>query len=427
LKSILGKYSLSEYKRGFLMIFSSKIVIALISFLTTPLLARFFHPGDYGLFALINSVVVTISLLSNLSLPLSLLVVEESRLSNAVFSIVAYSFFANLLFLALGLIVVLAMPELTLANNVNVNAWMIVVICLSSFMLTLTQVLANLNIRYKAFKKNVIVSLTESISTRASGLSFGFTGLTTYGLFYAELIGKFFNVMTQVYVLAIDQFWIKLKEFKVNNLGLLISSYRDYPLYNLPVSLINIFATQFIIWILAVLHSPESVGYFTMSIGLLNIPLLLFANSFQPIVMKKFHEESRETSVQSFVRISLRIFFISFLIYFGLYLIAPFFVSVYLGDKWIATIPFIRALCVPFGLQLLGNSIGGAFIVFNEHRSNFLIKVMFVSFIVLGLISLLVLKKDLMDMVIFYSIFVSLEEITRILYLRFKLKNVASS
>ncbi|HYF70809.1 MAG TPA: oligosaccharide flippase family protein [Ohtaekwangia sp.] len=425
LRSFFNRHTFSEYKSGFLYIFSSKVLLVIIVFLTTPILARIYNPEDYGLFALMNSAVFTISLFSNLSLPVCLLAIDDEKLVKTVSGIVGYAIITNFLLAGFGCIAVLIGRHFGLLHGLIIDVQIVCMVCLSSLLVTITQVLANINIREKTFRNNVIVNLADNISIRLSSLSLGLIGFTKLGLFYAELTGKVVNILTQYYFKKFDGSLLDKKNlFSFANIRSTIVENKDYPIYNLPVSLINTFSNQVVLWMLAFFFSRQSVGYFTMSLGLVNIPLLLFANSFQPLVMRKLIDESKNFPSQFFFSISIKIFLLSFAIYFLLYLFSPAFIQLYLGEKWLNSIPFIQILCIPFAFQLLGNSIGGAFIVFKKQKANFVIKGIFLAILLMALVFQHQVYPDLKSMVIVYAVVVSLEELTKILFLGLSLQNV---
>lgn len=426
-KSIFNKYSISEYKSSFLYIFSSKVLIACVTFITTPIIARIYNPADYGLFALMNSVALTISLLTSLSLPVCLLVIDENKVIKTTTAILGYSIFANILVLILGFLAS-GFEEVVLFGDFALTPKIISLVCLSSFLVTLVQLFANLNIREKNFKKNVAINLMDNFSIRLSSLSLGFLGFSKFGLFYAELTGKIVNILTQFYFRYLNSHLFDLKNLlRIKYIGSVIRENKEYPIYNLPVSLISNFSNQIVLWILALYFSRQSVGYFTMSLGLLNIPLLLLANSFQPLVTKKFFEASKDYSRKIFSSLSIKIFLISLFIYACIYLAAPTFIEIYLGPKWWGSIQFIQLLCLPFALQLLGSSIGGAFIVFSKQRANFIIKLVFLIVLLSTLYYHVTTHGDLTGMVILYSVIISAEELVKILYLILKIKDVRGS
>lgn len=420
----MKKSSSSEYRKGFIYIFSSKILIIALGFLITPVLSRLYSPAEYGFFGLMSGVVMVLVLLSNLTLPQSLLTVKMENVRDTCLAIIDFSIIINF-----GFVVVVGLVKLlgNISNStyLQFNIFSISLIALSSFVITLTQILANLNIREKAFGTNVMVSITESITIRISGLALALFGITKFGLFLADLMGKATNLVLQ---LRFKKWRINIYEdqrmFSLVRFNRVFKDNRNYPYFNLPSSLIAGFFNQAVLWILAISFSNSYVGYFTMATSLLNMPVVLLANSLQPLITAKLIAENQVLPKRHFLRMITLISFISFFTYISIYLLSPYFVQIYLGQKWMQIVDIVKILCLPFSLQLISASIQGAFIVYNKQRLNFIIKIFFLFALVLALSSSWIAKEGFLTLVIVYSIIVSVEEVVKILYLTLRLKYV---
>lgn len=399
----------------------------MVTFLTTPFLARLFDPSEYGLFALLASVATMASILSNLTLPASLLVIPKEKMVSATAGIIGYSVLTNLIFLLAGLLIATS-KYFNLSYNGISPIYFVVIIPLSSFFVTITQIFASINIRNREFKNNVVVSLIDNFSIRIASLLLGVLGYTKLGLFYSELIGKGMNIINQLYFKTVSLSNLSIRAIlNIKNIVATIVENKEYPLFNLPVSLIASFSGQLILWTLAFGYSRTDVGYFTMALGLLNIPLMLFSNSIQPLLTSKLFEDLGQFRLKKFLSLVFKIFVLAILIYLTIYLLAPYFVKMYLGVKWVPSVPLIQVLCFPFALQLLGNSIGGAFLVFKKQRANFIIKLVFLVILLPGFYFFIKLGTELIDVIIFYAIVLLLEEVFKVTYLSMRLNNVRNS
>ena len=427
IRSVFSRTALTEYRRYFLYIFSSKLFIVAIGFLTTPILARIFHPSDYGLFALLTTLTTTLSFLTNLSLPAAILVCEKEKLSAIIAATIGYMTFSNLFFFLIGLVVVSFFSTEVLAVNISTGIEICVLVTLCSIFTTVTQILANLNIREKAFKTNVAVSLVDNLSMRTLSISLGLIGITKLGLFYSELAGKTLNALTQL-ALRKDRDWVRyIRMISRKNIATTIQAYRQYPLYNLPTYLLSNFSTQIVLWLLAIFFSIGTVGHFTMSMALLGVPLQLFSNSLQPLITKKLSDDRSHAASKTILNLIFKLMLISAGLYLTIYLLMPFFITIYLGQKWVHIIPIVRTLCIAYALQLVGNSMSGAFIVFNKQKANLIMKIIFLSILVTAIALLANRKPGIAQIVEIYSAIVALEELAKILYISFLYRHVTSS
>ncbi len=427
IRLFLGNFSGSEYRRGFAYIFSSKLLIAFVAFLTTPFLARLFEPSEYGLFALMTSTASIVSIITSLTLPSSLLVIQEKKIGKSSKDIIILAGIFTLFF-ALFSIVLVNHQNFKFFIKIPSPVFVVILITASSFLITLGQILANINIRFKEFGNNVIVNLADNFSIRIASLLLGSTGYGMFGLFYSDLLGKAVNIMTQLYLKKIS--WSKFPEklsFGIRSIIATVVENKNYPLYNLPVSLISTFSGQLILWILVLGFSKADVGYFTMAMGILNIPLMLFSNSLQPLLTSKLFENSSKMPVDRFLNLIAKLSLLSVAVYGMIFLLAPLVVEVYLGKKWLSSIPFIQIMCFPFALQLLGNSLGGGFFVFQKQRANFVIKMIFLLVLLVGCYLLVYSGADLTNVISFYAIVLFFEEISKVIYLTNQLRYAGNS
>jgi O-antigen/teichoic acid export membrane protein len=265
LRSIFNRLNFSDYQSNFLYILSSKVLIAFFAFITTPIIARLFSPKDYGLFALMSTITLTLTFLTNLSLPLSLLVIKEDKIESTVAGTLTYAILSNCFFLAVGLFFMYLFNESLLNSDFSFGLQVCLLISMGSFLLTVNQILANLNIREKAFKTNVAVNLTEHFSLRVIGLSMGILGLTKLGLFWADLTGKIFNTLSQFFFRKSEFILVRINSiFSIHAMRATIRENKQYPLYHVPFSILSNFSTQIVLWLLAIFFSTPAVGYFTM-------------------------------------------------------------------------------------------------------------------------------------------------------------------
>ena len=411
----------SEFRRGFLMIFSSKILIAFITFVTTPIVARLFSPEDYGMFAILNSIAIIISLISNLTLPTALVVVEQDKLKRTITGIITTVLLLNGIFLIAGLLIRFTESANQLVHDffgIEVTLRVLAVLIFFSVLEAFSQIFANLNIREKDFKKNITVNVLDNFSIKGTSLLIGFFRYTHFGLFYAELAGKIVNVFTQF---SYRKF--RFDFFNIRQLGNIKLSFdvlkelRHYPVYTFPVSLMTRFSSQLILWVFALEFSKKAVGHFTMGIGLLNIPLMLIANSLQPVIIKKLDEDRQNGLSKNLLPLILKLFALAGVVYSFLYFISPWFVSIYLGEKWINSIQFIQLLCFPFALQLVSNSLDGAFIVYKKQKAQFYFKIFFLVLLIASIYFFSASSLTLQSVVIVYGAVLAVEEISKIGYL----------
>jgi O-antigen/teichoic acid export membrane protein len=421
----------NEFKRGFIYTLSSKALIAFITFLTTPIVARLFSPEEYGTFALQNSAALMLSVFCHLTLPISLVVVDDKRLQKTLTGITNYILGAIFFVFTLGLIATYsAAVHHYILNTTGLNFTLTVclVMVLYCFLESFSQIFANLNIRHKRFKQNIFVNILDTTTTKASSLLIGFFKHTSNGLFYSELMGKSINVFTQTLNGRLHFAFWDVK--KIGSIALTISvlkEHKHFVFYTFPVSILNRFSAQIMLWVFAALFSKLTIGSFTMALSLLSIPLQLIANSLQPIVIKKLDIEKKLMLSGNLLWLVLKIAGMAGFIYLAIFFVSPWFISIYLGNQWIQSVGFVKLLCVPIALQLISNSIEGAFIVYKKQKAQLYFKAVFLLLLIAVIYGFSFSNPTIETVVIIYSTIMALEEISKIIFLILVTRYVGSS
>lgn len=422
LKRIIKNIAVKDsYSQSATLILLSKGVIVLFTFGITPIIARYYSPAQYGTYAVLNSFVVIFTLLSNWSLSSELLICKENEINKLVRFIIQLGIYFSILFV---IFLFLIKDWLFHFISFELNSYLLLLIPLYVVVITISEIFAGLNIRDKNFKTNIIVNTTDNLSNKSTTVLLGFFKLTYLGLIVGDIIGKTLNVFVQINNLK-KKGWKMISAggfLNLSEINDLILKYSKYWKYQLPTLFIQRFSNQFIIWFLAIFYTSSNLGHFTMGVSLLSIPLILFSNSFQPIISRKIVEvKSSGMVTNSFDNTIFIVGLVSLIVYSTIFFICDWFVPIYLSDMWLGSIVFIKILCFSFFMTLIGNSISGLYIVFGQQKLNFSIKLIsLVILFVLFTISLLS-GIELNTVILIFSLITFIEEIVRIILLRKKL------
>ncbi|MEQ8478579.1 oligosaccharide flippase family protein [Fulvivirga sp.] len=421
LNQVLKKNS---YSQNTALILLSKVLITLLVFITTPIIARFYSPEEYGTYALINSIVIIFSIVSTWSLSSEIVVAQSSDLRRLLSFIIQISVIGSI-FLTIILYAVRGVIYNVL--DIHLPDYYLIFVPVFVLIVILSESYSFLNIRDKLFKKNIVVNTSEVISNKITSLVLGFLGLTQFGLIIGDFIGKINNLLVQFFGIGNlgKQKFPLINLFNTRNLFIQGKKYSAYLKYQMPTILTRRISKQFIIWLLAIVFSKEELGHYTMAISLLTIPLNLFSNSFQPIITRKFSDiKTSPDRLRIFNHSVALISIISVTMYLGIFVLSEWVVSIYLGKDWNGAIKFIKLLSILFAATLLSNSISGAYIIFKQQKLNFLIKIVFSILLFVALILALNLNMSLVMIISIYVTISVAEELIRLVILRRKLQNI---
>jgi O-antigen/teichoic acid export membrane protein len=181
--------------------------------------------------------------------------------------------------------------------------------------------------REKQFLKRSSVDVVTSLIGRGASIGYGWcAGGSVVGL----LLGEFFNRLTSTVSLAAGSihhsFGALWRTFSWNEVKAVAIEYKDFPLYQLPASFINVFSTQLPIYMLSSGFGSTPVGLYSFSVGLLEIPITLIGTAVLPVFWQKA-TETYHTEPQRLPEITLSLFYK--LLYLGL---LPFGIITIFGD-----------------------------------------------------------------------------------------------
>jgi O-antigen/teichoic acid export membrane protein len=143
--------------------------------------------------------------------------------------------------------------------------------------------------RKKRFKNVSASRVSESFSKSSSNLIFGYLKITPGGLIIGVLIGQLISTLALLKqnlkeIISLKHFFSK------QTIRIQAKKHKDFPLYSLPNTLLNVFSMQIIIIIIAHLFSDYFVGLYSFAFRMLSIPISLIGVSVGQVFYQKFSE-----------------------------------------------------------------------------------------------------------------------------------------
>ena len=316
-----------SFAQNFAITFSGTAFVAVLGLLVTPLMSRIYAPESYGLFAVFNTIVNNVSLVSTFVYPSAFILPRlRKRFLALVHLTVGLSVVAFLLLLLV--IVLFKNPLLRLLNAEQLGNW-IYLVPVTVFLFNIDVVMGAWYLRTKDFKKRAGVEVGASVSGRALTLGWGWL---THGAVGGLIVGDIFSKTTAFFSLLFNGIHHHLGEIFSNiswrRIKAVAYEYREYPIYVMPTGYLNTLASQLPVLFLTSSFGTAVVGLYAFSSGLLELPIGLIGNAVAPVFLQK----ATETHAQDPARLKqLALDLYNKLFYLGL---VPFGVITVYGD-WI--------------------------------------------------------------------------------------------
>ena len=322
LQALLQKGSFAQ---NFAVTLSGSAAVTAIGFLLTPVMSRIYPPAAYGQFAVFNSLLSNLSMVTTLTYQGAfLLPKEKEKFFSLVQLTVSLTIFTSLCLMGLMLLGGYKIVELFSLQPMGNLFYTLPVLLL---LYNLNSIMHSWYQREKQFIKRSSVDVTTTLVGRGATIGYGWwAGGSVAGL----LLGEFFNRLTSTVSLAagnirhsFGELWRTYSWKRVRAVAL---EYKSFPLYMLPASFINVLSTQLPIYALTTGFGSTPVGLYSFSVGLLEIPITLIGNAILPVFWQKA-AETQHNEPERLPGITLSLYYK--LLYLGL---LPFGVITVYGD-----------------------------------------------------------------------------------------------
>jgi len=285
-----------SFTRNFSYLFSGRIITTLLSFAITPILTRLYAPDAYGYFAFFNAIAMNFMVISSLSYENTLVIAEDKeKFKNLLIGCLLLTTISGVILTGgLGLVVFYPGLKEMLSITAQLDIRFLLFIVAGALLFSYAQILAKWNVRLGQFKFASRVWLFSQVTNRSVSLGLGFFSAPPYGLIVAENLGKIVSLTSN---LAKNLSGNKQKIFTgvtLKSIYQTLWSYKNYPRFVLPSRYLGTLINQLPIFFIAFYFGKELTGNFALTISIVNLPVLLIANTLSSIFLKKCADLSKD-------------------------------------------------------------------------------------------------------------------------------------
>ncbi|MEI8006859.1 MAG: oligosaccharide flippase family protein [Bacteroidota bacterium] len=361
----------SDYFKNISRLVAGTSVAQLISFLTAPVITRLFTPDDVGGFTFLISIAGGIGLIATLRYEMAIILPKENRDS------------VNLAFMSLMIALVISVVSTILLfvadrflfpgsiMNPAYRQW----IWLFPFLIFLMgasnvfQQWFNHKGEYKtlAYSK-VVTSGVNNLTT----LLMGFAGMGALGLWLGNFAGFFLAV-----VFFCIFFYIRYRRdfscFNLQEQKKLAKKYKYLPTANTPQVIVEMVQSYGIVYLLKIFFSSSVLGFYALSLRLLQAPLWLVGISIGQVFYKEASVQYKKDGnllkpVMKTLKTSTVIAFPMLII---LLTIGPWLIGFVFGHNWTEAGKYARILAPWMFFDFIRSTISQAPLIIGKAKSMF--------------------------------------------------------
>jgi O-antigen/teichoic acid export membrane protein len=328
-----------------------------LTILSLPVLARLYHPGDFGLYAVYTSTVNMGAAAMSLQYEQAVVLPKEDT-DAACLAVLALGIVGILSISVFALLLLFQQTVAKLLGNVKILGWLwIVPVNLAA--IGAFQVLLFWFVRHRFFKRIAVIRIIQT------AIMIGIQ-ISTAWLFYPEAAGLIIGfVVAQVTaVMVMAGCLVKdnlITTFKGISFGRMLSQaviYRKYPLYSSWMFVIDRFKIALPVLFFTRFFGADVAGLYSMTTRILYLPSNLVGRAVSRVLFQQVAEEKNKSGhIGPLIERSFRwLLSIGFIYLMGT-IILSFFFGLILGQEWLAAGPYARVLAPAFALMFSVSAI----------------------------------------------------------------------
>lgn len=331
-------------KANFLTLMTGTVISQLIVVAVSPILTRLFSPSVFGIYGVYISIVSIAAAIVTLRYDQALMLPKDN---NEAASLFWASLFSSIGISSLFLVICFVFYKqiITLLKVNELNGW-ILLLPLSVFLAGFYQTLNSWSTRQKKFKRASASQVVKSATTSSGQILFGVLKLGPIGLIGASVLGDLFSAFTIAFHVKRNEGKILKNNLRFNSIKQLSKHYSDFPVYSGTQNLLNVISQNLPLIFLARFFGSAVVGFYALSVRVLQLPMDLVLTSLNQVLFQKISEvyNSGEETYILFKKSTVGLFVLAIIPTMIMFLFGPTIFGFVLGKEWVVAGEYARWL-----------------------------------------------------------------------------------
>lgn len=261
----------SQMLRNVTKISSGTILGQAISIVTLPIFTRLYGATVIGYWTLFTSVAVIVNAFSDLGLSNAIMMDDEGEQSEKLFSVITTISFIISLIVGVGYFVIKSVTPDPSGLHPLFYSIVLFVLIFTQQQVNICYNWLNKKKQYNILMKNPIIN---NVSVAVIAIPLGLMGFTKYGYYIGLVLGQVFTLFHMRRYLPRIFF-----DFKFRDHFDVILSHLTYVKFQMPTYLVAQVKNQAPVFFIRSFFGVEILGYYSVCIRVLNIPVNLLASS----------------------------------------------------------------------------------------------------------------------------------------------------
>lgn len=370
----------ADLKRNSLYMLGSSLLSQLLLVISVPIISRLFSPHEYGLFTLFSNIAFLFIPIINGR--------YELLIINAINDKQAFIFSKLSMLISVFLLLIIIPGSLLYFlltdKPVIFTLYLLIVLVLVSANNIATSYYSYKNrydiVSYINFTRNFLLIILQIL--------FGYYNFGEIGLILGFVLSYFTGI---IYSIKVWKNLMKHKEVSKAEINNQFYENIDQLKFSSTSLLLNTLSMSAIVFIIDYLYSSSEVGFYGMSLRVLNIPITIISMSLSKLFMQEANNHLLETGTFKpiFIKFSKILLLVSVLFFVPLYFIPKTLITLILGEQWIGILFILKILIPMYIIKLIVTTTSLSFVILKKQKLELVLQSLFlVAILIISLIAI---------------------------------------
>lgn len=363
----------NSFIKSILVLATGSIFSQLITVIVAPLLTRIFTPHELGIYTYVLSIASIFMAVINGRYDMSIVSEEQEEYIYPLIKLSIIIGIITSIIVTIGYYIYIRFIS-SQYEYYNVTIIFMFLLLLSY---SINNVLVSYNNRNKDYKIMTSVYVVRTLFQNLTSIIVGILNLGISGLLFSYCVGQYIGLNKQAE--SLKKYRINLKKVTFRELFYVLKRHYKQPLFSAPAIFFNSFSYSSITIFLEILFGMSAVGYYSISVRLLGLPLSIISGNISKVFFQEASKEYNSTGqfYKSFKKTFKFQLCLAIPMVIGMIFLAPKVCAVFFGEDWQISGRYVSILAIMFGFKFIVTSLSPGLIIANKQKNEFFLQGIF--------------------------------------------------
>ena len=364
----------NSFLKSIVVLATGSVFAQLITVIIAPILTRVFTPEELGAYTYVLSVGSIFMAVINGRYDMSIVSEKEDKY---IYPLIKVSIIIGIAMSSIVTIGYYIYVKFISSKGIShIDTIIFIFLLLVSY--AINNVLVGFNNRNREYKIMTSVYVVRTLFQNIIAVVAGMLNLGTIGLLTSYCIGQYLGLNRQAKILK--KYSNKIKKVKKSEMIYVLKRHYKQPLFSSPAIFLNSFSYSSITVFLEMLFGMSAVGYYSISVRLLGLPLAIISGNISKVFFEEASKEYMKTGqfYSSFKKTFKFQSVLAIPMVMGMIFLAPKLCAIFFGAEWEVSGKYVSILAIMFGLKFIVTSLSPGLIIANKQKVEFVLQGVFV-------------------------------------------------